>query len=172
MNIGLFYGSTTCYSEMTAEKIQAILGDEVVDVHNIKEVPLSTMAQYPVLILGISTWDYGELQEDWEALWDDLDGIDIQGKIIAFYGQGDQQGYSEWFVDAMGILHDRLLPLGPRYVGYWPNQGYDFSASRALTPDHSHFVGLALDDENQYDLSQERITHWLAQVMEEIADLD
>lgn len=172
MKIGLFYGSTTCYTEMTAEKIQAALGAELCDMHNVKEVPLARVNDYDVLILGISTWDYGELQEDWEALWDELDDIDLQGKIVALYGQGDQEGYTEWFLDAMGLLHDKILPLGPRIVGYWPNEGYDFAASKALTPDNSHFVGLALDDECQYDLSEDRINTWLAQVMEEIAELD
>lgn len=172
MKIGLFFGSTTCYSEMTAEKIQAGLGEELVDMYNIKETPISKVADYDILILGISTWDYGELQEDWEGLWDELDGLDLEGKIIAFYGQGDQEGYTEWFVDAMGLLHDKLLPLGPRYVGYWPNQGYEFEESQALTPDKSHFVGLALDDENQYELSEDRINTWLAQIMDEIAELD
>jgi flavodoxin II len=29
-------------------------------------IPL-LMSQYDVLILGIPTWDFGEIQEDWEA---------------------------------------------------------------------------------------------------------
>ena len=171
MKIGLFYGSTTCFTEMTAEKMQVFLGEELVDVHNIKETGLATLKDYDILILGISTWDYGELQEDWETLWDELDNYDLNGKIIALFGQGDQLGYTDWFVDAMGILHDKIIPLGPQIVGYWPNQGYDFAESKALTEDKSHFVGLALDDEDQFDLSEERIATWLTQVMEEIAEL-
>ena len=70
--IGLFYGSSTCYTEMVAEKIAAALGESTLDIHNIAEVPVSLMAAYDRLILGIPTWDYGELQEDWEDCWDDL----------------------------------------------------------------------------------------------------
>ena len=33
--IGLFYGSSTCYTEIAAEKIRDHLGPELVDVHNI-----------------------------------------------------------------------------------------------------------------------------------------
>lgn len=172
MKIGLFYGSTTCYSEMTAEKMQQFLGEELVDIHNIKDCGLSLINDYDILILGISTWDYGELQEDWEALWDELDNFDLANKIIALYGQGDQEGYTDWFVDAMGMLHDKLLPLNPQFVGYWANQGYSFNESKALTADKSHFVGLALDDECQFDLSEARINEWLTQVMEEIAELN
>ncbi|MCG7531010.1 flavodoxin FldB [Psychrobium sp. MM17-31] len=171
MKIGLFYGSTTCFTEMTAEKMQAFLGEDLVDIYNIKDSGLTPIKDYDILILGISTWDYGELQEDWEALWDELDNFDLKNKTVALFGQGDQLGYTDWFVDAMGLLHDKLLPLGPQIVGYWPNQGYDFAESKALTEDKSHFVGLALDDEDQFDLSEERIATWLTQVMEEIAEL-
>ena len=32
MNIGLFYGSSTCYTEMAAEKIRDIIGPELVNI--------------------------------------------------------------------------------------------------------------------------------------------
>ncbi|NRA52889.1 MAG: flavodoxin FldB [Gammaproteobacteria bacterium] len=171
MKIGLFYGSTTCFTEMTAEKMQEFIGPETLDIHNIKETELARIKDYDLLIFGISTWDYGEIQEDWEAVWDDIDNFDIKGKVIAIFGQGDQLGYTDWFVDAIGMLHDKLLPLGPQFVGYWPNQGYDFAESRALTPDKSHFVGLPLDDESQFDLSEQRINEWLTQVIEQYTEL-
>lgn len=49
------------------------------------------MSQYDVLILGIPTWDFGEIQEDWEAVWDQLDTLNLEGKIVALYGMGDQR---------------------------------------------------------------------------------
>lgn len=170
MKIGLFYGSSTCYTEMASEKIREILGEELVDIHNVKDTPLSTMADYDLLILGISTWDFGELQEDWEAVWQDLDSLQLEGKTIAFFGLGDQEGYAEWFLDALGMLHDQLLPSGANVIGYWPVEGYTFEASKALTDDKRHFVGLALDEDSQYDLSDERIASWCEQIMTEYAD--
>ncbi|KDM90462.1 flavodoxin FldB [Photobacterium galatheae] len=170
MKIGLFYGSTTCYTEMTAEKIRDCIGEDLVDLHNIKDTNLSDMNQYDLLILGISTWDFGELQEDWEAVWEQLDGLTLTGKTIALFGLGDQEGYTEWYLDAMGMLHDKLLPTGAQFVGYWPNQGYNFEASKALTEDKSLFVGLALDEDSQYDFSDERIQQWCEQVLTEYGD--
>ena len=55
MNIGLFYGSSTCYTEMAAEKIRDIIGPELVTLHNLKDDALTLMEQYDVLILGIPT---------------------------------------------------------------------------------------------------------------------
>ena len=158
--IALLYGSSTCYTEMTAEKIQHYLGSDLVDNLNIAEAPLSQVNSYHFLILGIPTWDYGEIQEDWENIWPELDSIDFTGKHIALFGQGDQVGYPEWFLDAMGYLHDKLVSAGAIPTGYWPVSGYEFEASQALTEDQQWFVGLALDDENQFEHCDARIHQW------------
>ncbi|MDV2856777.1 flavodoxin FldB [Oceanimonas smirnovii] len=171
MNIGLFYGSTTCYTEIAAEKIREQLGAELVDLHNIRDVPLVRAQDYPILILGISTWDFGELQEDWESHWDDIDTLNLDGHVVALFGMGDQLGYGEWFQDALGMLHDRVVARGASVVGYWPNQGYEFEASKALTEDGKYFVGLSLDEANQYDDTDPRIEAWVAQILDEIAAL-
>jgi len=172
LSIGLFYGSTTCYTEMAAEKIQAQLNQlfeaDIVQLHNIKDVSLSRTADYDIIIFGISTWDFGELQEDWESHWEDVHGLDLNGKTIALFGLGDQLGYGEWFQDALGMLHDAILPSGCKLVGYWPNNGYEFTASKALTEDKSLFVGLSLDDENQYDKTDERIALWCESILSDM----
>ena len=174
LSIGLFYGSTTCYTEMAAEKIQAQLNslfdEDIVALHNIKDVSLSRTAEYDIVIFGISTWDFGELQEDWESHWDDITPLNLQGKIVALYGMGDQQGYTDWFQDALGMLHDAIADKDCKRIGFWPNQGYEFAASKALTEDQQYFVGLSLDEDTQYDLSEERIEQWTTQILEEIAE--
>ena len=171
MTIGLFYGSSTCYTEMVAEKIQAFLGADHIRLHNLKQTSVQQMADYQILMLGISTWDFGEIQEDWLASWDAIDTIDLHGKVVALFGLGDQLGYGEWFLDAMGLLHDKLLARGCQIVGYWPNEGYEFDASKALVEDGQFFVGLALDETSQYDLTDKRLAAWLPQVLAEIASL-
>ncbi|GAA0342082.1 flavodoxin FldB [Bowmanella denitrificans] len=172
IKIGLFYGSTTCYTEMAGEKIRAALGEEWVDLHNIKDVPLTETQHYDILIFGISTWDFGELQEDWESHWQDIRQLDLNGKTVALYGLGDQLGYADWFQDALGMLHDELLLLGCQVIGYWPNQGYEFSASKALTEDGSYFVGLSLDDENQFEQTDARIHQWVNQLLDELQQVN
>jgi len=171
MKIGLFYGSTTCYTEMSAEKIQAAFNEGEIELHNLKDVPLSNCLSYDILMFGISTWDYGELQEDWEAQWEDLHDINLEGKIIALYGMGDQIGYTDWFQDALGMLHQVVTENGGYTVGYWPNEGYEFAASKALTEDKTQFIGLALDEDNQYDLTESRIEQWCQQVKNEINEI-
>jgi flavodoxin II len=174
LSIGLFYGSTTCYTEMAAEKIQAQLNalfdEEVVSLHDIKDVSLARTAEYDIIIFGISTWDFGELQEDWESHWEDVHTLNLKGKTIALFGLGDQLGYGEWFQDALGMLHDAILPSECNIIGLWPNEGYDFTESKALTDDKQHFIGLSLDDENQYDKTDERIAAWCEQLLISLAE--
>ncbi|UTF61406.1 flavodoxin FldB [Gilvimarinus sp. DA14] len=165
--IALFYGSSTCYTEMAGEKIRQTLGESLVDIYNIAETPIIEASFYQLIILGMPTWDYGELQEDWEEIWDEIDQVDWQGKKVAHYGLGDQVGYPEWFLDAMGYLHAKLVALGATPCGYWSCEGYEFEASKALTADNTLFVGLALDDENEFDLSEERINLWCEQLKRE-----
>lgn len=168
MKIGLFYGSSTCYTEMVAEKIRDILGEDLVDLHNVKDASPHLMEEYSILILGIPTWDFGELQEDWEAIWPQLTHLNLKGKIVAMYGMGDQFGYSEWFLDALGMLHDHIAPLGVKFIGFWPIDGFEFTSPKPLSADGKHFVGLALDEVNQYDLSEERIEQWCEQILLEM----
>ncbi|KFZ31467.1 hypothetical protein IDSA_01760 [Pseudidiomarina salinarum] len=173
--IGLFYGSTTCYTEIAAEKIQAQFPPGAVELFNIKDVPLADSEQFDVVIFGLSTWDFGEIQEDWESRWDEISQLNLQGKIVALFGMGDQVGYTDWFQDALGMLHDELAAgantAGCTRIGFWPNQGYDFMASKALTADGEFFVGLALDEDSQYELSDERISQWCAQLQQELSEL-
>jgi len=171
MKIGLFYGSTTCYTEIAAEKIQATIGADLIELHNLKDEPLAHCLDYDFIIFGISTWDYGELQEDWESSWQNIADLDLSEKTIALYGMGDQIGYTEWFQDALGMLHEQVATQGARLIGYWPNKGYEFSASKALSADKSHFVGLSLDEDNQYELSEQRIEQWCEQVLIEYSEI-
>lgn len=161
--IALFYGSSTCYTQMTAEKIAQVFGEDTVRIFNIADEPINTAEQYQNIIMGIPTWDYGELQEDWEEIWDDIAELNLAGSTVALYGQGDQEGYPEWFLDAMGYLYHHLKPTGAELIGKWPVAGFAFEQSKALLDDE-HFVGLALDDETQFDQSPARITAWCQQI--------
>jgi len=67
------------------------------------------------------------------------------------------------------MLHDAIVPSGSNIVGYWPNEGYEFTASKALTEDKTQFVGLSLDDENQYDKTDARIEAWCEKLLVSMA---
>lgn len=164
--IGLFYGSTTGKTQSVAEMIQAKFGGEsVVSLYDIAEVEDSKIEQYTNIIIGCPTWDIGELQADWQGYYPELNNINFSGKKVAYFGTGDQIGYSENFQDAMGILEEKISALGGATVGRWPTDGYDFEESKAVK--NGKFVGLALDEDNQDDLTEDRIAKWVAQLKQE-----
>ncbi|MCG9886388.1 MAG: flavodoxin FldA [Cyanobacteria bacterium] len=164
--IGLFYGTQTGNTETLAEKIQAALGgDAVVDLHDVSDADVDDFAPYDCVIVGCPTWNIGELQSDWEGLYEELDEVSFQGKKVAYFGPGDQVGYADNYLDAMGILEEKISSLGGQTVGLWPIAGYDFSESKAQRGDR--FVGLALDEDNQPELTDERIAAWTAQLKRE-----
>jgi flavodoxin I len=162
--IGLFFGSDEGNSERIAYLIQKRLGEDVVNVHDIADVTQLDFANYDKIILGIPTWDFGQIQSDWEEFWDDISAVDFSGKVVAFFGLGDQFGYGDYFLDAMGMLHDVVIQAGPEIIGHWSTEGYEFDASKAEIPGAGKFVGLALDEDQQENLTAERLNRWCAQI--------
>ena len=115
--------------------------------------------------MGIPTWNVGQLQDDWLILFPKLDELDFSGKKVALFGVGDQLGYPDNFLDALGMLARKLRERGATLVGRWSTEGYDFSASKAQ--EGNQFVGLGLDEYNQEDKTDGRIATWLGQVQRE-----
>lgn len=164
--IGLFFGTQTGNTQTIAEMIQKELGgDSVVELFDISGADSSDFTEYNCLIIGCPTWNVGELQADWEGFYDELDNIDFSGKKVAYFGPGDQVGYSDNFQDAMGILEEKISERGGTTVGYWSIDGYDFNESKAVK--NGKFVGLALDEDNQSELTEGRIKTWVAQLKTE-----
>lgn len=165
--VGLFFGSDEGNTEGIARRIQQRLGEDVVDILDIADVTQLEFAEYDRIILGIPTWDFGQIQSDWEEFWDDVADIDFSSKTVAFFGLGDQFGYGDFFLDAMGMLHDIVVEKGAQIIGHWSTAGYEFEASKAEIPDENKFVGLALDEDQQPTLTAERLNRWCAQIHRE-----
>ena len=160
--IGLFYASSTGNTENIAKKIKEKMSNFDIDLKDISESTDNAMKDYSFLIFGISTWGEGDLQDDWEDYFDNLNKDNLAGKTIAMFGLGDQEEYCENYLDAMGTIYDKVLESDATVVGSWPTDGYDFDDSTAIRD--GEFVGLALDEDNQGDLSEERVSQWVEQI--------
>jgi flavodoxin long chain len=111
-SIAIFYGSSTGNTQEAAEKIQQELGDFVHHVADVVDSEPSDLESYDILLLGVSTWNIGEMQEDWDSFIPNMSGLDLSGKKIAFFAMGDQAGYPDNFLDAMGQLWKAVKELG------------------------------------------------------------
>ncbi|MGF1700560.1 flavodoxin FldA [Photobacterium makurazakiensis] len=155
-NIGIFFGSDTGNTETVAERIAVKLGVECTDIagnsHDIFD-------DYDFLILGTPTANYGEMQPDWDYFVPEMEDADLSGKKVAIFGLGDQVDYPDSYLDAMGDLADLVIEAGGELVGEWPTDGYEFNDSRGVK--EGKFVGLALDEDRQPELTNDRIATWL-----------
>ncbi len=163
--IGIFFGSTTGTTESVAEKIANKLGVDAADVHNVGSASASDAAGYDVLLLGTSTWGAGDMQDDWYDFLDALKGEDLSGKLVALFGCGDSSSFSDTFCSAMGEIHEGLAETGCTFIGAVSTDGYTYDDSAAVSGDK--FVGLALDEVNEDDKTDERIDAWVAQLKSE-----
>ncbi|RKS87064.1 flavodoxin I [Orbus hercynius] len=166
--IGIFFGSDTGNTEKVAEQIQQLLGSDNADLYDIAKSTKEQIEKYDLLFLGIPTWYYGESQCDWDDFFPNLEQIDFTNKVVAIFGCGDQEDYAEYFCDAMGTLRDIIEPKGAKIVGHWSTEGYHFESSKGLVDDN-HFIGLAIDEDRQAELTEERIANWVEQVKKEMA---
>lgn len=164
--IGLFYGSSTGNTQAAAQEIADAFGEDVVDIHNIAEADAKLIEHYGSLIFGVSTWGLGEMQEDWEAFSRRMNHLHLTGRKVALFGLGDQKTYPDTFVNALGTLYDKVRLQGGDVVGFWPIDGYEFTASTA--EEYGKFVGLVLDQENQAELTSKRIAQWVQQIKPEL----
>ena len=158
--IGIFFGSTEGHTEKVVNQLLNALGGEtVVALHNVNSASAEDMQEYPNLILACPTWEIGQLQEDWDSFIDELADVDFAGKKVAYLGLGDADGYPDTFLDALGIIHDRIKDKGATFVGAWPTDGYNFEASKGVV--EGKFLGLAIDEDNQKDLTAKRVEEWV-----------
>ena len=155
--IGLFFGSTTANTERIAEIIWDKIYDHGCDIYDIRRP--SDMLRYNKLLMMIPTWDFGEWQEDWENILDYVGGLDWTNKTVGLIGLGDQIGYHQYYQDCMGMMYDIITPLGANCIGFTSTDGYDFTASKAVRD--NMFVGLAIDEDSQPELTMDRIDNWL-----------
>lgn len=167
MRIKLIYGSDTGNTELVTEDLVKLLDN--IEVTTVADLTPEDW-EYDNFILGIPTWYDGELQSDWEEYFEEFKTIDFTGKKVAIFGLGDQLGYEEWFCDGIGILAEVIYKNGGRVIGYTKkDKTYDFETTpKSLTKtDPNTFYGLCLDEDNQPDLTLERLQNWVGDLNKE-----
>jgi flavodoxin I len=167
MSVAIFYGTTTGNTEAAAKISKEELGDCVVCMQDVSNTDPADIEKAYLILFGVSTWNIGEMQDDWADFIPKMEGLNLSGKKVAFFALGDASGYPDNFLDAMGELWEVVRNLGdPQLIGIWPTEGYEFDESRGKFDD-DHFIGLGLDEDNEPMLTDERIRAWLAQVKQE-----
>ncbi len=165
-SIGIFYaGSATGQTAQIAAKLQKAFTNQDVSIYNIETAKKEDLQKHSLLILGTAAWGIGEMHAEWNNFIDSLLDIDFKNTKIALFGLGDQNEYPESFVDGLGTLFCRLAHK-ENVIGYTSANGYNFYYSTAEI--NGQFVGLALDNDSQPQLTDKRIEKWVAQLAKEL----
>lgn len=155
------YASRGGCARSAAWRIAESLGADRCVVKDVATVSRGDLESARALVLGSSTTGCGDLPYAWGNALPRLLDAGIAGKPTAFFGVGNQRCFPGTFVDAMGTLHQAFSTRGIDLRGTgWPTDGYVFDASRALK--EGAFVGLALDQKNQPEWTDDRIASWIA----------
>ena len=159
--VNVVFGSTTGETERYANIIAEALGVTAVAVG---DADLDTYGA-DVLLLGSSTWGYGDLQDDWAAGIDLLDAVDLAGKKVGLFGCGDSIGFADTFANALGTLADKVTERGGTLIGaIEPPAAYP---TESMACRDGKFIGLALDSTNEADLADELTAAWIDQIKAE-----
>ena len=169
MKIGLFYGTNTGVTEIVAEQLTEKLEENgfEIEVHDIADSELDNMNNYETLIIATPTWNDGELQDDWEEVIEEYNDFNFDGKKVGFVGTGDQEAYCDNYLDAIGKMAKPVRDSGGEIFGRWPSEGYNHTHSLGQDED-GMWVGLALDNDNQEELTEERMNSWVEQIKGEL----
>ena len=163
--IGIFYGTSSGNSEAAAQLIQKEIGADLATIFDVSSAKASDVEQYSNIIFGCSTLSIGELEYDFDDFMRELKAANLEGKIVAIFGLGDQESYPDSFVDSIGLIYEELKDKGCDIVGKTSTEGYNHDESRGEVD--GQFMGLALDEENQGDLTNKRIKDWVAELKKE-----
>lgn len=153
----IVYGSTSGNCESIANRIAEALG--VSSVVSASALTAELINDNTNLIIGSSTWGSGDLQDEWYDAIEILKSSDLSGKTVAIFGCGDSCGFSTTFCEAMKTLYDAAEYAGATMIGSVSTDGYTFDDSAAAVD--GKFVGLALDEDNEGDKTDERIAAWV-----------
>jgi flavodoxin long chain len=162
----LFYSPVGGNVNRVANMLGALIGNDKVDIIPVKAVEKGDLTKYDRVILlgstvGTDHWSNETIVDEWPGFFTKIKEISFEKKKVAIVGLGNSFLYPDHFVDGMADLYDRLTKQNAKVLGKVEKKGYDFTDSRALDDD-GFFCGLPIDEDNEEELTAERLENWIA----------
>ena len=97
----------------SGDQIITRFSDNEISKISISNVTKENLNEYDNWIVGGSTvgshvWEDAEDTNLWNDFFKLLDDVDTNGKVVAFYGLGDQVLYPHHFVDGLGVFQEEF----------------------------------------------------------------
>ena len=170
MKINLIYGTETGFTKSIGEDILRLFPDDETRLIKVDEAATEDW-RADLLILGAPTWceprldTFGEYSDDWNET--ELSNIDFKDQTVALFGLGDQVGYGDNFVDALGMMAEVVNDRGGEIIGKVSVRKYTFEKSEG-TDGQGFFWGLPIDEDNEPTHTPQRLITWVEQLKKEM----
>ena len=147
-------------------KLGELIGNDKVDIIPVKEVEKGDLYKYNQIILvgstvGADHWDNEIVVDEWLEFFTKIKEISFEKKKLAIVGLGNSVLYPSHFADGMAVLYERITKQNAKIVGFVDAKDYDFTDSEALNDD-GFFCGLPIDEDNESELTTERLEKWIS----------
>ncbi|WP_062106994.1 flavodoxin [Bacillus niameyensis] len=118
-NILILYASLTGNTEEIAEILHEELQKHgcVVRKKSFDQgfIDAKELAEYDGILFGTYTYDEGSLPFEVEDFYEDLDSVDLKGKVVSVFGSGDT--FYAHFALAVDTMAEKFADLGAKVVG-------------------------------------------------------
>ncbi|MBK9291584.1 MAG: flavodoxin domain-containing protein [Bacteroidetes bacterium] len=150
--------------EKAARMLQQVIGTDKAELSDVASFQVERLPEFDNLILGTATigaetWREANDNNKWMEFFEKTRQFDYSKLKVATFALGNQIFYPDHFVDSLGIIRQEIEQLGGKLLGAWPVKGYEFTDSMGY--DGDYFFGLALDEDTQPELTEERIRTWV-----------
>lgn len=167
----IIYWATGGSVEKVAQMLHQTIGPDKTELCDVASFEVDRLKEFENLIIGTATigaetWREANDNNKWVEFFDKTRNFDYTKIKVATFALGNQVLYSDYFVDSLDIIRQEIEQRGGKLLGQWPIKGYDFTDSKGYNGDY--FFGLALDEDNQADLTQARIRAWVEQLSAEM----
>ena len=151
-------------TEYAAKLIAKHLGQDTSDLMPLDLAIDKDLSSYSFIVagsatVGAETWQKATDKNLWAKFFALNKHEVFNGKKAALFGLGNAIMYPYHFVDHLEVLQNEFLKIGAHLTGSCPIEGYSFKESRAVKD--GFFPGLALDEDNQPELTETRIKKWI-----------
>lgn len=148
-----------------AVKLGEMIGNDKVEIIPVREAEIEDVEKHNQMIfigstVGADHWNNETVANEWPGLFAMIESLSLEDKKVAIVGLGNSVLYPEHFADGMAYLYKVLAEKDANIFGFVDAEDYTFEDSEALN-DEGFFCGLALDEDNEDDLTPERLEKWL-----------
>lgn len=161
--IAILFGTSGGNTEVVAKKVKELFGGDA-DLFNVDSIKMEDIKPYKYLVLGTSTTGIGELQDDWDGFLPSFSKQDLSDKTVAIFALGDSASFSSSFAESMRLIYDAIKDK-TKVVGSVADEGYTYDDSMGVID--GRWVGLPIDEDNEYDQTDARVEAWVADLKKE-----